>query len=60
MLDSLAAAYAEAGRFAEAATAAQQAAQLAARNGNQPLAEEIHRRLESYRAGRPFRQASGK
>jgi spermidine synthase len=55
-LDTLAAAYAAAGRFPEAAAAAQQAAELAAAAGQAPLAAEIQKRRQSYAAGQPFRE----
>lgn len=47
-LDTLAAAYAEAGRFAEAAATARQAQALAAAQGQEAYAEEIGRRLALY------------
>lgn len=50
-LDVLAAAYAEAGRFAEAVAAARRALELASAD----LARRIAARLELYRSGRPFR-----
>jgi tetratricopeptide (TPR) repeat protein len=55
-LDTLAAAYAEAGRFAEAVAAARQAQTTATAQGQAGLAEEIQHRLESYAAGRPHRE----
>jgi len=54
-LDTLAAAYAAAGRFAEAVTVAQQALRLAESAGQSALAERVRNRLELYRAGRPYR-----
>ncbi len=55
LLDTLAAAQAEAGRFPEAVTTAQNALQLAA--GKQPrLAEEISARLALYKARKPYHQ----
>jgi tetratricopeptide (TPR) repeat protein len=56
LLDTLAAAYAEAGRFPEAVRAADRAAQLAAEAGNGALAGRIRARLELYRSGKPYRQ----
>ena len=54
ILDTLAAAYAEAGRFAEATRIADAAEALA--DGSAPdLAAEIRGRLSLYRAGQPFR-----
>ena len=55
-LGTLAAAYAEAGRFPEAVRTAQQAIQSAAAAGNRPLAEQIGAYLELYRKGKPYRQ----
>ena len=49
MLDTLATAYAEAGRFPDAVRTAEQAVQLAAAAGNRTLVEKIHTRLELYR-----------
>ena len=54
-LDVLAAAYAESRRFPAAVKAAQQALDLATRQGNGPLAEEVRKRLKLYRAEKPFR-----
>ena len=59
-LDTLAAAYASAGRFDDAITVAQKAIGLARSEGRTPLAGEIDARLELYRAGRAYRApASG-
>ena len=55
MLDTLAAAYAEAGRFADAVEAAQRALVLAANQGNAALANAIRTRLRLYQAGSPLR-----
>ncbi len=55
VLDTLAAAYAEAGRFDDALTAARRARSLAAPS-NQALAREIDARIAEYRAGRPHRE----
>jgi spermidine synthase len=55
-LDTLAAAYAAAGRFAEAVITAEQAVQLANSAGQAPLTKLIQARLELYRADRPYRQ----
>jgi spermidine synthase len=57
VLDVLAAAYAEAGRFAQAAQAARKAMTIAAEQGKQPLAEAIKGRLGLYESGAPFRDA---
>jgi tetratricopeptide (TPR) repeat protein len=56
-LDLLAAAYAEAGRYTDAAETAQTAERLAARLGRPDLAEAVGVRLALYRSGRPFHQA---
>jgi tetratricopeptide (TPR) repeat protein len=56
ILDTLAAAYAEAGRFAEAVQTAEKAAQWAVAAGDQMLAEKIRIRLGLYRDGKPYRQ----
>ncbi|HUI05791.1 MAG TPA: tetratricopeptide repeat protein [Verrucomicrobiae bacterium] len=53
-LDTLAAAYAGAGRFDNAVTAAQQALALARSAGQQELAGGIEERLQLYRSGRPY------
>jgi len=53
-LDTLAAAYAEAGRFHEALQTAQKASKLAVAEGRVELAKEIERRMQFYRAGKPF------
>ena len=55
-LDTLAAAYAEVGRFAEAAATATEAIRLASRQRRADILPEIEARLALYRAGRPFRQ----
>jgi tetratricopeptide (TPR) repeat protein len=57
ILDTLAAAYAEAGRFPEAVETAQQALSLAAAAGNWPLADALRSRLGLYGTGSAFRQA---
>jgi tetratricopeptide (TPR) repeat protein len=48
ILDTLAAAYAEAGRFGEAVETARQALSLSAAKNNKPLAEAIQTRLKLY------------
>jgi Flp pilus assembly protein TadD len=55
VLDTLAAAYAEAGRFADAAQTVRQALDLAAGKDDFSLARELRVRLALYEAGRPFR-----
>ena len=54
MLDTLAAAYAAAGRFEEATTTAQQALDLASGHGAEGLADQIRGRLDLYRQNRPY------
>lgn len=56
-LDSLAAALAEAGQFAQAARTADQARALAEKAGNTSLAGRIARRIQLYGAGKPCRRA---
>jgi Flp pilus assembly protein TadD len=56
-LDTLGAAYAEAGRFDEAAAAACRALQLATRAGETVLASDLRHRLSLYRERKPFRAA---
>ena len=52
---TLAAAYAEAGRFPEAVLAAERAARLAADQGNIELANSIREQIELYKSGIPVR-----
>ncbi len=54
-LDTLAAAYAEAGRFTDAAEAARKALSLTANLPGRTDADAIARRLALYEAGRPYR-----
>jgi tetratricopeptide (TPR) repeat protein len=56
-IGTLAAAYAEAGRFPDAVKAAEKAKDLAAAAGLKDLAERNRQLLELYRAGRPFHEA---
>ena len=56
MLDTLAAAYAEAGRFPEALAAAHKALDAAARQNDQALAGVLRARIALYQAGKPFHQ----
>ena len=56
-LDALAAAYAENGRFDEAARRAQQAAQLATQSGAPEIASKISARAALYRARQPYRES---
>ena len=55
ILDAQAAAYAEVGRFADAARIAERALDLARQQGNAPLAVELDGRLALYRSRRPYR-----
>ncbi len=55
VLDTLAAAYAEAGRFAEAIASARQAQAAAAAQGQAELVEQIQQRLALYSSNRPYR-----
>ncbi len=57
ILDTLAAAYAEAGRFAEAVAMANMALDLAAQQHQRTLAEGLRSRIALYKAGKPFHQA---
>lgn len=56
LLDTLAAAYASAGRFPEAIAAARKAIELSTAAGHAQAAAEIRRRLELYQSGRPYRE----
>jgi tetratricopeptide (TPR) repeat protein len=58
-LDTLAAAYAAAGRFAEAMATGRKAVELAQSAGQSQLAKEINARLELYRSGHAYRRSSG-
>jgi tetratricopeptide (TPR) repeat protein len=55
-ISTLAAAYAEAGRFPEAVTTAEMAEQLATTSGFETLAGKNRRLLELYRAGKPYHE----
>jgi tetratricopeptide (TPR) repeat protein len=55
-LDTLAAAYASAGRFEEAVETAEKAINLAETQGKKDLAEEIRERLGLYKSGQPYRE----
>jgi Flp pilus assembly protein TadD len=57
-LDTLAAACAEAGRFADAVAVAEEARTLAASQGNKALAAAIDLRLALYRTGQPYHEAA--
>jgi protein O-mannosyl-transferase len=56
LLGTLAAAYAEAGRFAEAVATAEKARDLALTAGQTAVAETNRRLLELYRAGKPYHE----
>jgi tetratricopeptide (TPR) repeat protein len=56
VLDALAAAYAEAGRFGEAVETARQALTLAEAKKNTALAEALRARIKLYQAGSPYRE----
>jgi len=58
ILDTLAAAYAEAGRFPEAVETAERALQLADSQGNKPLAERLQKKLGLYQTGLPYHTKS--
>jgi tetratricopeptide (TPR) repeat protein len=58
LLDVLAAAYAEAGRFSGAVEAAERAVRLAEAKGEKELAAGIRERLSRYKEGRPLRAAA--
>ena len=54
LIDTLAAAYAAAGKFSKAVAAAEKALELARSSGQNQLAENIQNRLLLYRTGRPY------
>ena len=56
LIGTLAAAYAEAGRFKEAVATAQRARNLARAAGQPEVAEKNRQLLELYQSGRPYRQ----
>jgi tetratricopeptide (TPR) repeat protein len=58
-LDTLAAAYAAAGRFSDAIATAQRAVELARSGGQPQLAEKIESRLQLYRNGHAYSQSVG-
>jgi len=57
LLDALAAAYAEAGRFSEATQTAQGALEMAASQTNTVLADALRDRIKLYQAGSAFRDS---
>ncbi len=58
-LDTLAAAYAAAGRFTNAVTTAQAAIELARSSGQTQVVTEIQQHLQLYRSGRAYRPSTG-
>jgi tetratricopeptide (TPR) repeat protein len=56
-LDTLACAYAEAGRFEEAVETGYRAYEVAQARGQHRLAAEINDRIKQFRAGQPYHQA---
>jgi hypothetical protein len=58
LLDTLAAAYAESGRYDDATAAAERAVAAAEAMRNATLAETIKGRLKLYRQKKPFRETS--
>ena len=58
VLDTLAAAQAEAGQFAQAAATAERAIALASKAGQKKLLEDFQARLQFYQAGRPYHETS--
>jgi tetratricopeptide (TPR) repeat protein len=60
LVSTLAAAYAEAGRFDDAMATAQKACALAEESGKQDLLEKNQKLLELYRAHQPYREAAEK
>jgi hypothetical protein len=56
VLSTLAAAYAEAGRFSEALTTARRALDLAARQKSQAWTAVLRTQIVLYEAGKPYRQ----
>jgi tetratricopeptide (TPR) repeat protein len=58
VLDTLAAAYAEAGDFTHAVTTAQSALKLAEQRGEMSLTEELRNRLALYRQNKPYHEPS--
>jgi protein O-mannosyl-transferase len=56
-LETLSAAYAEAGRFDEAVITGREALALAEKQGNRAMAEELARRIPLFESRQRFRQA---
>ncbi len=59
MIGTLAAAYAEAGRFPDAIAAAEKACAVASAAGESATVSKNQELLELYRAGRPYRESGG-
>ena len=57
IIDTLAVAYAADGQFQEAIETAQKALVLARSSGNKPLAKNIQKRIELYKANQPYRES---
>jgi spermidine synthase len=55
-LDTLAVAYAAAGRFEDAVNTANQAIDIARAGNQEDLANEIQSRMKLYQAGQPYRE----
>jgi spermidine synthase len=55
-LDTLAVAYASAGKFGDAKATAKKALSIAKSSGREDLASEIEKRIKFYEAGQPYRQ----
>lgn len=60
LLDTLAAAYAEAEQMKEAVQTAEKALAVATAWGDKELSSSIQERLQLYRAGKPYREAAAK
>jgi hypothetical protein len=58
MIGTLAAAYAEAGRFSEAITTAERAMKLATTQKNSAMIDALQIQIKSYKAGFPFRECA--
>jgi len=56
VLDTLAAAYAEAGQFSEAIETAKKALQLVSAQHNSAMADAVRARLKLYEANSPYRE----
>jgi Flp pilus assembly protein TadD len=56
ILDTLAAAYAEAGRFPEAVETARRASDLSTAQNNKPLAEAIQNQLKLFETHSPYHE----